>query len=329
MYKTGLVVGKFYPLHKGHEYLIKTALKRCKQLTVMVCDSKGERIPAAVRGAWIKEIFPEADVRVIKSVPADDDSRGWAKYTIKILGFVPDAVFTSEDYGDPYAHFMGSKHVLIDKQRKTVPISGTLSRGNPLKYWKYLDPEIKAFFVKRVCVVGAESTGTTTLAKDLANHYQTVWVPEFGRSYWEGKMFDKSGNSWTSDEFTFIARIQNLMENQFARMANKVLICDTNSFATNLWQERYTGKTTKAVADLYKNRNYDLYILTGDEIPFVQDGTRDGESIRHDMHKRFIEELDKTKISYIIVTGNKKERLQKAVKLIDKIIEDPNWKGEK
>ena len=186
-FKTAVVIGKFYPPHRGHTHLIDTALAQSERVTVIVCDEDGQTISGETRAAWLREIHPDATVLVVRSPLADDDSAGWARSTIEWLGHVPEAAFTSEAYGDAYARHMGSTHVSVDADRRTVPISASAIRGNPLQYLDYLEPCVRAHFVKRVVVIGAESTGTTTLAMALAEHYQTAWVPEFGRLYTEAR----------------------------------------------------------------------------------------------------------------------------------------------
>ncbi|MFA5933447.1 MAG: AAA family ATPase [Microgenomates group bacterium] len=322
----GLVIGKFYPPHLGHKYLIDTASSQVDHLTVIVCGKKAQTISPKLRAKWIREIHPKVKVMVIDESDLDpDDSKIWAKKTIEWLGFVPDLVFTSEDYGEPYAKFMGSKHILVDRERVHVPCSGTMIRQNPLKYWKYLEPNVRAYFVKKICVLGAESTGTTTLAKDLAKHYETSWVPEYGRIYYEAKMFSPEGNMWVDKEFVHIAKEQNRLEDILARRANRLLICDTDAFATTLWNERYVGKISPEVKAVSKKHSYDLYLLTGDEIPFVQDGTRDGEHIRHQMHVRFIEELKKSKKNFVVLEGSQKTRLNSAIQLIDESLKQSKY----
>ncbi len=146
-FQTGLVIGKFYPPHRGHKYLIDTATSQCKKVTVIVCWKPSEVIPGNIRAKWIKHIHPNAEVELLHDYQLDDDdSKGWAKFTIDYLGYVPDAVFTSEDYGDPYAKFMGATHVEVDKARTTFPVSGTLVRSNPQKYFNYLEPCVKEYF---------------------------------------------------------------------------------------------------------------------------------------------------------------------------------------
>jgi NadR type nicotinamide-nucleotide adenylyltransferase len=319
-FATGIAIGKFYPPHRGHKHLIDTALSQSERVTVFVCDEDGQTIPAALRAAWLREIHPRADVRVIRSSLAHDDSAGWARATIEWLGGAPDAVFTSEAYGDAYAAHMGSAHVCVDAERGVVPISGTMIRSNPLQHLDDLEPCVRAYYVKRVVVIGAESTGTTTLSIALAEHYKTTWVPEFGRFYTEARR--PRGELWRSDEFTFIAVEQARMEDAMARLANTVLICDTDPFATAIWHERYLGHPSPAVQAVAAARRYDLYILTNTDIPFVQDGIRDGEHIRQWMHDRFHDELLRMKTPLLVVSGPHELRLAQSIKRIDEVLKD-------
>jgi len=322
-YNTGLVIGKFYPFHQGHQFLIKTALKNSATLTVIVCQTDRYRIPAVVRAAWIKKTFPKVDVRILDhdatlDSNSPDISKIWADLTIQFLGYVPDVVFTSEIYGEPYAKFMGSHHVMVDLKRKIFPISATKIRTDVDKYWNYLPRVTQEYFTQKIVVLGAESTGTTTLAQDLARFYHTVWVPEYGRLYYEGKMFSQNASDWKTEEFVHIATTQNHLEDALIKKANRLLICDTDAFATTLWHERYVGKESRRLERIVKQETPLLYILTDIDIPFVQDGTRDGEHIRTKMHHRFIEKLKKNKSNFIIVSGSKKKRLADAVTNIDR-----------
>lgn len=170
MSKRGLVIGKFYPPHRGHKYLIDAARAQVDELTVIVCG-KPEHVPSGeLRAAWLQEIHPAVQVLLIDDTLDPDDSQLWAEHSIRWLGYTPDIVFTSEDYGEHFAYYLGCEHKLVDKARQIVPVSGTKVRANPLGYWDFLEPPVRAHYAKRVCLVGAESTGKTTLAKALAQH---------------------------------------------------------------------------------------------------------------------------------------------------------------
>lgn len=149
----GVVVGKFYPPHKGHHYLINTALKNCDELTVIVCARDNQTIPGHLREEWLREIHPTAKViladdNIPENQSVEDYSKAWAKYTIRLLGFVPDVAFSSEEYGERWCRYMGCKHFLVDMKRAQVPCSGTMIRNNPLKYLGFLEPPVQAYFEK-------------------------------------------------------------------------------------------------------------------------------------------------------------------------------------
>lgn len=317
--KRAIVIGKFYPPHKGHKYLIQTAQAQADEVTVIVCDKAGQIIPGERRAAWLKEMAPGARVIVVDDFLPENDSCAWANYTLEVLGYAPDHVFTSEEYGEAYARFMGSRHVLVDKERKVVPISARKIRENPLQCWDYLDPCVRAYFAKRVCLLGAESSGTTTIAMALAGHYQTVWVPEFGRIYFEARMNKPDAEHWEANEFLFIAEEQNRLEDWLARVCNKILFCDTNSFVTAFWQEAFMGFMSEEVKEMAAGRKYDLYLITDIDIPFMQDGTRDSER-RTKMHEKILETLKVSGTPFVMLSGPHETRLEKAARACDEIL---------
>lgn len=316
----GLVIGKFYPFHKGHAFLIRRAMDQSDEVTVLVCDRSDQIIPAEERGRWIKAAFPDARVVVIPDIGHDDDSKMWAEHTLRTLGFRPDLVFTSEDYGDAYARFMGAKHILVDRARETVPISGTKIRGNAYRYWRYLMPSAKARLARRIVLVGPESTGKTTLARRLAEHFRTAWVPEYGRFLSEGKSL--SGTEWMTGEFEHIADVQNRLEDELSYSANRVLVCDTDSWATGIWHRRYMGKRSERVDAFAKTRRHDLYLLTTPDVPFVDDGLRDGERIRDDMFRWFRDALEEERLPYHILSGSYGARFEAAKKSVENMLMD-------
>lgn len=312
----GVVIGKFLPLHHGHEFLIGTGLAECWKLTVIVCGKPSDPIPPDLRAAWLRELFPTAEVMLIDDRYDENDSRIWAENTFRWLGRAPDAVFTSEHYGETYASHLGCTHVMVDQARSTIPVSGTAVRNDPFTNWQHISPPVRSWFAKRIVILGAESTGTTTLAMDLAAHFKTNWVPEYGRELSEAKL-RKGETDWTSDEFLQVAAEQTRREDAGARDCNRILICDTNALATRLWHRRYMGFEDPRLASFSNNIRADLYLLTGDKIPFVQDGLRDGEHIRHKMHQWFVEALKIQSVPWLLISGTRFDRIHQAVVAIN------------
>lgn len=325
----GVVVGKFYPPHRGHKFLIDSARAWCDHLVVILAHHPSQDIPGELRKAWLEEIHPDCDIRLVPD-ELENDSEQWARWTVAYLGRAPDVVFSSEDYGPVYAGLMGARHVMIDRARATVPTSGTAVRGDPLGMLHYLEPCVRAYFVRRFVLVGAESTGKTTLARRLAEAFETTWVPEYGREYWEQKAagWDRQTPAWTSDEFLHIASEQQRREDLAARAADRVLVCDTNAFATGTWHERYLGFRSPAVDAVGARDRVDLYLLADVDVPFVQDGWRDGEGIRQWMHDRFLAQLKGGIVPYVVLSRSWDARWATAVEAIRKAAGPPSREGE-
>jgi len=316
----GVVIGKFLPPHRGHKLLIDTATEEARAVVVIVCAKPTDPVPGEIRGEWMREIHPSVRVMLIDDRYDENDTRVWAENTLRWLGRAPDVVFTSEDYGERYAALMGAQHVSVDPPRGRVPVSGTAVRNDPYANWEFIEAPVRAWFSKRVCILGAESTGTTTLAKALAGSLETSWVEEYGREY-SVKKQAANDNQWNSAEFVHIAQEQARREDAAARHANRVLVCDTNAFATVLWHRRYMGEHSPEVEAVARAGRCDLYLLTGDEIPFVQDGLRDGEHIRHEMHRWFEEALAAQPVPWKLLRGSPSMRLREAMELVKALLE--------
>jgi NadR type nicotinamide-nucleotide adenylyltransferase len=320
----GFVVGKFYPPHRGHKHLIDTARRQVDRLIVMVAHHRSQTIPGELRRAWLEEIHPDCDIRLVPD-ELENDSQQWADFTVRYLGQAPDVVFTSEDYGSEYARLMGARHVMVDHARTAVPVSGTRIRSAPLQHLDFLEPCVRAYFVRRVVLIGAESTGKTTLAQQLAERFETTWVPEYGREHWEQKVAGLSMSdplpSWSHDEFVHIAAEQQARENRLAREANRVLICDTNAFATGTWHERYYQTRDPRVDAIGAADKVDLYLLTAPDVAFVQDGFRDGEKIRDWMHEAFRAQLEVGRAPWRLIAGAYDQRFATAEAAVEGLLQ--------
>lgn len=168
----------------------------------------------------------------------------------------------------------------------------------------------------RVCVVGAESTGKTTLCADLARSYRVPFVAEFGRWYTEA-MPDPKHYTWSSEDFLAIVAAQHRFESDAARWIGDVLICDTGAFTTALFHEMYMSHA-HAELDAYGARDidrYDLIVVCDVATPFEQDATtglrRDGDQ-RSWMHARYLEFIEPLTAQgrAIVVSGTPAERLE-------------------
>jgi HTH-type transcriptional repressor of NAD biosynthesis genes len=174
--------------------------------------------------------------------------------------------------------------------------------------------------VLRVCIVGAESSGTTTLARNLAEYYETLWVPEYGRDYTEARKVAGAKYEWKSEEFIHIALKQQEHEDRMAEQASRILFCDTDALATSIWHERYMGFWSPTVESVASRKRYTLYILTQPDIPFVQDRIRDSELLRDWMTDRFRVELTRRGYPWILVKGTYEARWELATAAVDRLL---------
>ncbi|USQ79201.1 AAA family ATPase [Ornithinimicrobium faecis] len=307
----GLVLGKFYPFHAGHQLLIRTASAQCERLTVQVLASSAETIPLDVRVSWIREEHPEVNVvGGMDEAEVDFDSpAAWDAHLALIEALLDapvDAAFTSDAYGAELARRLDAEWVQVNPGRVALPVSGTAVRADVAGHWRALPPPVRAWLTRRIVVLGAESTGTTTLARDLAAQLGCPWVPEFGRE-WSAARPGRLSTPWHSSEFDLIAREQARREDLAARQTPVPwFVCDTDPLATTLWHERYVGGRSSSVEAFAASRPPDLYVLTSDDVPFVQDGMRDGEHLRGWMSQRFREVLDTQSVPWIEVSGSRR-----------------------
>ncbi|HUA07702.1 MAG TPA: ATP-binding protein [Candidatus Acidoferrales bacterium] len=171
----------------------------------------------------------------------------------------------------------------------------------------------------RVCVVGSESTGKTTLCARLALHYQTTWVPEYPREYALEKVRAQGERVWEDGEFEQLALEQQRREDDYALRARRVLLCDTDAFAVRVWFERYHGRPPAAWPHIRSHVAH--YLIPYPDVPFVADEIRDGERFRWWMYERFVALFDELGRPYTVLRGTYDERFVEAVELIDGLLE--------
>jgi NadR type nicotinamide-nucleotide adenylyltransferase len=284
--RRGLVVGKFSPLHRGHEFLITTALGACDEVLLLsYSQPEFSRCTASTRERWLREAFPQARVCVLDptqhALPANDASdlahRAFVARTLDDLGWRATDVFTSESYGDGFARHLADhwgapvQHHCVDLHRQRLPVSGTAVRRDPPAQADWVRPQVLADLVPRVCLLGPESSGKTTLTQALAQALGTVMVPEFGRELWE--QMPPADDRFTPSQLLGIAREQVRREELALRQARGLLVCDTSPLTTWVYAKLDHADIPAELLALSRRR-YDLAILCEADFPFVQDGTR-------------------------------------------------------
>lgn len=171
--------------------------------------------------------------------------------------------------------------------------------------------------IVKIVLYGPESTGKTTLAKMLAAHYNTHWVPEFARDYLQEK-WNREQRVCELQDLIPIAAGQIGLENKLTKTANKILICDTDILETKVYSEAYYNGYCDPILEKWALKNqYDHYFLTDIDIPWVQDDLRDRPDRREEMFNLFKTSLEKYQRRFTILSGTKEERLQTAINYID------------
>lgn len=309
------------PPHDGHKYLIDFARNYVGDLNVIVCSIKSEDIPGKLRYQWMKESFP--DVKMLhldKEIPQEpkDHPKFWQIWKENIKKLVPgkiDYLFASEDYGWKLAEVLGAQYIPVNHARDIVSVSGTIIRKNPIKYWDYILPAAREYFLKRVCVFGPESTGKTTLAHKLAKHFKTVTANEYARdllNFYDGKC--------DYEHIDLIAKGHYASEEALARQANKILFSDTDALTTVIWSKILFKKCPRWIEEMSYKREYNLYLLLDIDTPWIKDVQRYLPTKRKWFLNLCKKELDKRGCKYVVISGSWAERFKKSCAEIKKIL---------
>lgn len=173
----------------------------------------------------------------------------------------------------------------------------------------------------KIVLFGPESTGKTTLSRQLARHYNSVWVREYARNYLQDK-WNNEREICEPKDLLPIAIGQMELENDLAKKTDTVLICDTDLLETKVYSEVYYSGDCDPILEKYAIENsYSLYFLTYIDTPWEPDDLRDKPNDRKEMFQAFENTLIKYKRPYVLLKGDKKKRLKEAIKHIDNLIE--------
>ncbi len=176
----------------------------------------------------------------------------------------------------------------------------------------------------RVCATGAECSGKSTLARDLAERFEAPLVEEYGREYFTRKLTAGDATVFPGDLVRVIGE-QSRREDLVASEHPSLMICDTDVFTVAVWHERYLGGRRREIDMLSDMRwdegaGMDLYLLCVPDFPFVPDGIRTGEPLRTSMHDVFVHRLDDKAYPYVALRGPHEERLAKAAAEIQRLL---------
>lgn len=338
--KVGVIIGKFYPLTRGHKAMIDNILKKVDKLYVCPTFTHGETIPIGVRAEWIRDLYKDVKAVVVHPIvkqlgdSADGKSsdenvaRKWAEYLKKKF---PDLTHFggSEPYIKMMADSIDAEHITYDVERKAVPISATHIR-NDFDSYKGMcaSDKVANEYVKKICILGIESSGKTTLARGLAHDLGVELVEEYGRTYCEVNSPLEDGKDYflTKGDFENIALGHNKLvlkgyEKSLAK-GNKILLVDTDHVTTQEFYKRYLGGENDLIKGMIDFQSYDMYIVLN-PLPLEDDGTRRivSDDERADQHRALVDALQKSRdydASKVVYTFL--ESFEKRMKRIKKIL---------
>lgn len=334
-YKVGMYGGSFDPLHIGHIHDIIRAASMCNELYIMISWCEGrESTSKELRYRWIyNNVKHLPNVKIIliedKAVSKEEYNTDyyWKKGAQDIkntIGKPIDAVFCGSDYlgTNRFESLYCPKSKIIYFDRQEVPISSTELRFDVYENWQYIPPICRSYYVKRVLVVGGESTGKSTLVQNLAIAYNTNYVEEIGRETCEIAGGEEYMN--VDDLYENLLR-QKTEEIKASYNSNRIMFVDTDATTTQFYaqfllnnQEEIQKCNALATAITDINR-FDMVLFLEPTVEFVQDGTRSEEIANNRVkYSEAIKQLlNQNNINYYTISGDYLERFDTSKKLIE------------
>lgn len=324
--------GSFNPLHMGHVDCIIQAANMCKELFVVLSVGyKRDEIDGRVRYRWIYQLTKH--IGNVKIIILEDNAETKDAYTedywysdaekVKAqIGKHIDVVFCGSDYNESSfwnkAYPDSELYVFLRNE-----ISSTEIRKNPYAHWDWVSNVAKPYYIKKVLLIGSESTGKSTLTINLANHFNTNYIDETGRD-----ISERSGTDMLmlSEDFTEILLQHKLNEIKAIEQSNKVLFIDTDTLVTQFYMGFLNDPEidkNKKLSDAIDGVNeYDLILFLEPDVEFVQDGDR-SDVIRDNRLKYNNQIKDSIRLhgkSFISVSGSYQERYETAVREVNKLL---------
>lgn len=334
MYKIGMYGGSFNPLHLGHVNDIIEAANQCEKLYVVLSNTNDPKeIDHKERLMWLKNITSDmenVEVFEIFDKNTSKDTYDWnlgAQDIKKYINAPIDVVFSGDDYkGRNIWETLYPESEIVYFPREEINISSTQIREDPFKYYDYLPKIVQRHYIKKVCVIGTESCGKSTLVRNLAKYFNTTYVEEAGRL-----VCVEAGGIDNMQKYHYFEILfkHKQLEKQALENANRVLLMDTDSLTTLYYyqlgfgNEAKTDKDFESIAISISNLNdYDLYIFLEPDVKFVKDITRTcGDDVtRKENNDKLKQILDTNGIKYVSINGNYQERYQESKTKIKKLI---------
>lgn len=301
------VVGAFLPPLASDDLLLEFARGVSHDVLVILRSSPDDPLPAGDRVAWLHEMAPGTGVRAL-DVEASSlvDALAGAMREAGVEAIVGPG-FRDLDL----ARRLGLDYLPVDVPGPEP--EAVLRR--PLAHWASLPASVRARFATRVVVVGPESTGKTTLARDLASLYGTCWTSEYLRLY-----LDAKGGLCEPDDLPRVVAGHVATEAAFARTANRVLFCDTDPLMTLVYSRFYYGVAPAWLRQAARGPGRRHYLLLDSDVPWVADPQRDAPHAREVIRDLCREELERNGLAYTTISGDWTARLAQARQVVDRLL---------
>ena len=323
----GFLLGKFMPPHAGHVTLIRSAAALVDELTVLLCALPDDPIPGPLRLAWMRQLFPQCRIAYHDdpATPQEpgDSANFWREWTEIVRKHHPepvDRLFAGESYGAELARHLAAffvplgGRVLGEDRGGLGGLSGAAVRADWWGHWQWLPEPVRSHYSLSVALHGVESVGKSTLAAQLADHYGTILVPEYGRAHCEAH-----GTDCREADLSLIGLAQQAEIEAARPWCNRLLIADTDSLMTAAWSQMMINYVPD---QLICQRQADLYLMMAPDVPFVDDGTRvfGTPEARARFDKVARDVLRLTRAPHIEITGDYDQRFATAVAAIDSLV---------
>ena len=315
MLKVGLTLGKYAPFHFGHKYVIDTAVSEMDKVIVMVYEDDVTTIPVHVRANWIRALYP-CNVEVIECYGCIQEvgytpeiMRAHEQYILNVLGNRDITHFySSENYGNHVSKSLNAVDRRVDQDRSKFNISATEIRIDAYKHRALIPNNVYQDLIVKAVFLGAESTGKTTLTKELARRYNTEFVPEYGAEYW---LEHQKNGILSPEQLVTIAKKHVEIENDKVLSANKYCFIDTNALTTYMYAKDYHGYALPELEELAERCHcrYTVTFLCEDDIPYEDTWDRRGAGIRAVSQSKIANELIIRNIPFFRISGNIEERV--------------------
>ncbi|NJL55037.1 AAA family ATPase [bacterium] len=315
-HRIGLTLGKYAPFHRGHQLVIETALAETDHVIVLIYDCPAVTpVPLPVRAAWIRQLYPQVELLEVWDGPLQVGNtpaiqRMHEAYILALLaGRRITHFYSSEFYGTHMSIALGAVNRQVDALRRQVPIAATQIRQHPYACRHFLHPLVYRDLITNVVLLGAPSTGKTTLAHTLAERFQTVWMPEYGREYWEHHQIERR---LTLAQLTEIAERHLEREEVLLTEANQYLFTDTNALTTFIFSQYYHRTVSARLTQLAEQAamRYDIVFVCDTDIPYDATWDRSGEVNQEVMQQRIRSDLHTRKLPYLLLRGDVDTRVR-------------------